>query len=290
MSEQGLVAAFRAAHAARGLPEPQWPELAEVLERLWSQARHEWPMLAATPDSFSEALAARVEDPAGLERVCGADLYLVLGCLAGDVEALRGLDAVLTGLRPAVARAGASAAQIDDVLATIRARLLVGSAAGEAKLALYRGEARLAAWLRVILLREYRAQNQREARHAGVDSELHALLDRDADPELEELRRRFRAPFRDAFAAALESLTPKQRTVLRHHLLDQLSIDRIAALHRVHRSTAARWLVAIREHLFEQTRTHLMQSLGLSTGEFASVLALVRSRLTYSIAGFLDTQ
>lgn len=97
------------------------------------------------------------------------------------------------------------------------------------------------------------------------------------------LRMRFRGEFRAAFGEALRSLSDKDRVILRHHLLDRLSIDRIGQLYDVHRSTAARWLANIREQIHERTQEEFRVRLGLEPADFESLMAMVLSQLSYSI-------
>jgi len=71
--------------------------------------------------------------------------------------------------------------------------------------------------------------------------------------------------------------------VLRQHTLDGQSIDRLAALHGVHRATAARWIDAARGTVLAGTQRELIQRLGLNTSELASVIRLIQSQLELSL-------
>jgi RNA polymerase sigma-70 factor (ECF subfamily) len=66
-------------------------------------------------------------------------------------------------------------------------------------------------------------------------------------------------------------------------MIDGLTIDDIGAIYRVHRATAARWLVGIRDKLVEQTRGRLAAKLGVDTEEAASIVRLVQSQLDVSV-------
>lgn len=284
-----LLQAFGAALTTAAEPAEA---LDEALQRAWAEARDAWPTFVVEPERFAEALGARLEDDKPLVEAIGAypaaELYLVLGCAAGHREAIEALIVHhLTPLRPAVARLGASADQIDDVFAQVRARLLVAEPDDDPRILQFRGRSSLTGWLKVIVVREALTMLRRDKGSSHEDEELEALLVSTQDVELDSLRARYRSEFRDAFGAALASLAPEQRNVLRHHLIDRLSIDEIGDLHGVHRSTAARWLERIRDRLFVQTRTRLMHDLQLDSGEFTSLLGLVRSQLDYSIGRHL---
>lgn len=261
-----------------------------ALRGMWGRARETWPGLVVGQVSWVTAIAERLASAGplveALDRIEADDLYLVLGCGSGAVAALRAFDTQLESLRPALRRAGADATTIDDVLAQLRARLLVAAEGTPPKVLQYQARAKLGSWLRVAAMRDYGALAKK--RQPEDDAELEALLVSTADPELEELRQRFRTEFRVAFSVALAALDDKDRAVLRLHLVDRLSIDRIGALYDVHRSTAARWLVDIRDRLYAETRDQFRARLGLAPAEFDSMMALVLSQLTYSVGRDLE--
>jgi len=264
--------------------------LEAALERQWARARETWPEITVDRVSWATAIAQRLAPGDMIDALGGIeadDLYLVLGCASGSVAALRAFDTRLESLRPALRRAGADAATIDDLLAQLRARLLVAPEGTPPKVLQYQARAKLGGWLRVAAMRDYGALAKK--RPTGDDAELEALLVSTGDPELEELRQRFRAEFAGAFSVALAALEDKDRAVLRLHLVDRLSIDRIGSLYDVHRSTAARWLVDIRERLYAETRDEFRARLGLGPAEFDSMMAMVLSQLTYSVGRNLDT-
>jgi RNA polymerase sigma-70 factor (ECF subfamily) len=72
------------------------------------------------------------------------------------------------------------------------------------------------------------------------------------------------------------------------HFIDQLNIEGIGRIYRVHRATVARWLVAIRQLVLENLRTELKLDLRASTSEFRSMLAVVRDDLELSMRHLLQ--
>ena len=170
----------------------------------------------------------------------------------------------------------------------MRSRLLVARGEVRPKLSEYRGRGRLASWLRVVALRT--ALNAVAGKKREVSAEVADELLASPDPELDYLRARYAPQFHEAFRRALGSLDAQERAVLRMHLVDGLSIDRIGQLFEVHRATAARWLARARDQLFEMTRDRLREELGLSATEFASIVKLVRSQLDVSICRMLEDE
>ena len=57
----------------------------------------------------------------------------------------------------------------------------------------------------------------------------------------------------------------------------------------MHRATAARWIIRVRQRLIEDTRARLLALLRVGDDELESVLRLIRSELDISIQGALAT-
>ena len=91
-----------------------------------------------------------------------------------------------------------------------------------------------------------------------------------------------------ALTAAVEQLSERDRSVLRCHLVERMSIDRIGEVYSVHRATAARWLASIRERLFERTRENLTARLEIGTSEYDSIMRLIQSQLHVSLGPKLE--
>ena len=85
----------------------------------------------------------------------------------------------------------------------------------------------------------------------------------------------------------MASLEPRARTILRYAFVDRLSVDALGSLYDVHRATAARWLRAAHEALGQRTRELLIERLGVTSEELASVLALIQSSLDVSLERLL---
>jgi len=103
------------------------------------------------------------------------------------------------------------------------------------------------------------------------------------DPELDYLRELYRDAFADAIRAAVAMLSQRDKSLLRYQLAEGLTIDVIAAIHGVHRATAALWVAAARDTLVEPARRILAERLGASTQEVESIIRLVRSRIDVSL-------
>jgi RNA polymerase sigma-70 factor (ECF subfamily) len=127
----------------------------------------------------------------------------------------------------------------------------------------------------------------RRGRRPRQEDELANAPANTLDPELDYLKARCQREFREAFVAALGTLTPEERNVLRLHHLDGLTLEETAAACHIGRATAARWLARARERIVTETHRLLQAELRLSGGEVESVLRLVESQLELSIHRYL---
>ncbi len=84
--------------------------------------------------------------------------------------------------------------------------------------------------------------------------------------------------FRLALEEAIASLSDRERAALRMSALDGLSIDQIARVFQMHRSTAARWLVRAKAELAAKVRDGLVRRLGASAGDLASIARVWATR------------
>ncbi len=173
---------------------------------------------------------------------------------------------------------------IADVQQTMRTRLLVGDGDGPA-VTRYEGRGTLKSWVLISALREAVRVRQHAARESAVDDDaLIALADRSKFELPDVDKERYREAFRVAFRAALAQLTPRDRVLLRMHVIDGLTIDEIGVVQGVHRATAARWIERARETVSRNVRRDLMKQLGLDPFAAEELLQWVQSRIDLSLS------
>lgn len=218
-----------------------------------------------------------------------ADLYIAAACIAGDPAAIARLDASLPAIiRPVLIRFGMPVSDHDEIVQRVRVALLVRDEAGACGLARYSGRGELGAYLRAVAVRIALKRLEREAQPADDQSQVLALFpDANDSPELALLKQRCHDDLHTGFASALATLAPRERTLLRQHYVDGLTVEVIGRLHRVHRSTCARWIDAARVKILRSIRRHLRAKLGLKAAELETVVALVRSQLDLSLSRHL---
>lgn len=262
-----------------------------ALRAAWEAQRQARPTLVVPLAAFTALLQAlrppEVPWPELLASLCLDDLYLVCGCLAKDPASVQTFEASVSPvIERAVASFGAQAAA--EVGQGLRAALLVDHRGRGPLLREYRGQGALRRWLRVVAVREATRLYHAAKREAPADDD--ALFDSlvgAGDLHAELVRRDAAQLFRRAFAAALAELPARERTALRMHLVDELSIDQIAPAFEVHRATAARWISAARDAVLGKTRQHLMRELGLDSADADSLIRAARSKVDLSLERLL---
>jgi RNA polymerase sigma-70 factor (ECF subfamily) len=242
----------------------------------------------------SDAIRALVEPCAEAALAAGdaraAELYLAMACATGDLAAISALDAMLPAMiRPALARLGAAASDDDEIIQRARVTLFTGSGERAPGIAGYSARGDLRSYVRAIAARLALKRFEREELPSpDDDTEVLALLPTDGDsPELRVLKEHYRDDVRRAFAAAIAALSPRDRTLLRQHYVDAVSLEALAALHGVHRATCARWLASAREEILSALREQLHASHGNEPRDLESAIELVRSQLDLSLSRHL---
>lgn len=245
--------------------------------------REAWPGIEVDDEAFARWVAARTPPGGEAAALCLDDLYLAHACAQGDPRALARFDERFLAALPAVLHRHPPAV-VDEVRQLLRERLFV---APRPRIADYSGRGSLAAWVRVVALRLAANLRRGERDHEPLpDDDVPAALPA-LDPELALIRARcgevFGAAFRDAFA----TLSVRERTALRLHFLDGLSLERVGAALGVSRATGARWILAGRERLGAELVRLLGERLRCERAELESLLGVVRSKLDLSLGALL---
>jgi RNA polymerase sigma-70 factor (ECF subfamily) len=262
------------------------PDLEERLRHALELAHTTWPGVEVALPRFLAHLASRCDiDPATQpvelpDNV--ADLYLACGCVDRDPAAIRSFeDRCIASVDGVLRRMRCEPNDIAEIKQALRERLLFGRDGTRPKIADYRGTGDLGAWVRAAATREALTRHRRPRRDQALDDE--ALLPATDDPEIQHLKVVYRAEFKEAFEEALGNLKPKDRTLLRQWALDGVSVERLAVLHGLHRTTASRWLGRVRRSLLSATRRGLERRLQLTRTELDSIMRLIRSQIDVSL-------
>lgn len=251
------------------------------------EARRAWPTVALPFETF-QAHAAEVVGPVPDVGTHVADLFLACACGTGNVAAITVLEErYLTLARGSLLRLDSRPEFMDDVMQELRTKLLVGD---KPRIAHYAGRGPLLAWIRVAATRT--AIDLLRALKPGLGMEA-ANVDEfpvaDLGPEVQMLREAYRDAFKEALGATLKELSAKDRNLLRRHLVDQLTLEEIAAPYGVHPATIARRLSGLREDIAESVRARLAvghRGAGGATS-LESLAQAIRSEVHLSLAALL---
>ncbi len=261
-------------------------QLAAAAARIAAAGRAAWPGVVVDEAAIRDRLAARTaDDPeARVDELHDADLYLAIALATSDAAAVRVFeDKLAPQIDLALRRMRIPDATADEVKQAMRVELLA-----DKKIVDYAGRGELAAWLRISATRKAFKVARKGAREQTLDD---VLLEHwpagTPDPQSDHLRARYTAELKTAIRDAFASLEVRQRNLMRQHILDELTIDDLAKLYRVHRATCARWLADARAELGKQTRKRLTGALGASSEELESLLRFLDSDIELSISRIL---
>jgi RNA polymerase sigma-70 factor (ECF subfamily) len=263
--------------------------MSQVEDTVLEAGRTVWPDVSVPAEAVRHHLATH-EIGFDTARDRGDDLYLAAGCAAGITSAVAAFERTyLPQVGRYIGKLALSADQADEVRQRLRIRFLVGP---PPRIARYNGLSPLGAYLRVavvhIAIDLIGSGGNDPAAAAAQD--LASKLDAPTnDTELKLVRQRYLPLFQSALEAALRSLSPRDKTLLRLHLIDGLGIGPLGTMYRVHRATAARWLADIRRRLFSSVRAQLALDLPATPSELRSLLEMVRPVLHASVARLLVT-
>ncbi|HEU0034400.1 MAG TPA: sigma factor-like helix-turn-helix DNA-binding protein [Kofleriaceae bacterium] len=243
---------------------------------LYAEGRAAWPGIEVSPDRFAGAVSGR--DP-----VDAAEVYLACACAAGDAAAIRAFEArYFACIAPVARRHGLGADDASEIAQILRQRLFVGDGAPPRVLD-YAGKGQLGGLVQVAATRL--ALNVRRGRKRLDDDE--PADDSDAAPaagaDAAYAKAEYREHIRRALEEAAAELPARDRTLLRMHFVDRATIDDIAALYRVHRATAARWVTAAREALVAASRARFVELAKLTEDDSGGLASFVESQLTLSL-------
>jgi RNA polymerase sigma-70 factor, ECF subfamily len=260
-------------------------DLDEAIRTAFAAGRTAWPRTNLAEQAFSVWIKARNVGPGELE-ACGSDLYLAAACTLGDAGAVESFDrAYVQTVRPTLGRVALDPHSTDELRQTLRVRLLTGAAP---RIGQYGGYGPLGAWVRVAAARVALELKEAERRDRGDAEVVDKLVSSGGDAELLVAK----LQHKDALSAALEEsftgLAAREKTLLRMHFLEQMTIDEMGVVFRVHRATVARWLVGIRHRILRQLCTKMSMDLDTSASEINSLIRLVRSDIELSVRRLLE--
>ena len=181
----------------------------------------------------------------------------------GDAEAIRIIDERFVARMPVrLRRLGSKPEAIADVLQTVRERLFAGA---EPRIRTYDARGPLEQWIKVVAMRtaidmHRNAEAAPRAESAWLDILSTVCPDTTTLLARAECKARLEAAIREEVA----TLPPREKAVLRLHVVEGVSVEKIALSYGVHRVTVARWIWTAGETLLDGLQRRFRDSLGIA--------------------------
>jgi RNA polymerase sigma-70 factor (ECF subfamily) len=267
------------------LPETSQP-IADCGAEVFRVGQLEFAKIDWTLEAFDVAWK-RHGQPVESSVEAGRDEYLRIACLArvpGAIETLE-LQYILP-LRTTLESRYRDQDLADEALQQLRQKLLLGP---EPRLASYKSTGHLRAWLQVVAVRLSqdlaRQRGVRWARESPLANEHSDAPAIDARMEKQELDGLFVAALREV----IRQLPTRERHALRMHVLAGWNVSQIGECLDIHRSSAARWIVAAKERVNQNVRVLLKERLDLSSHELEHLFALFSTQLEVRLSQVFKT-
>jgi RNA polymerase sigma-70 factor, ECF subfamily len=223
-----------------------------------------------------------------LDKFQPADLYLACALAAKDERAVAVLEAeLMPAARQSAGRVDSTQSFVDEVCQRVRDRLLVGDGESPPAIVQYRGTGPLGRWVRVVASRIALDIKRADSKVDDDSDDAISQLPAPGDPELQVIWQTCAAEYKAALSAVFAGLSKRERNLMRQRYLDDLNIDALGRLYRVHPATAFRWLKQIEEKIATSTREALMTKLVISEGQVHSIERMVASQLQLSLPRML---
>ncbi len=247
-----------------------------TLSNLVDEARARWPAFVVDEDAFAAHLLAHDVS------VHANDLYLAFAVSLHDVAALAAFEhAYIARVGTYIVRVTVDRDIVDEVKQRLREKLLTGT---PRRIVEYAGKGALGGWVRIAAVRTALNLLRERTTTTDVRDEASPAL----DPELAFVQSRSHQLFRDAFANVLAALGTEERSMLRLHHVEGLTMDQLSRMYRTPRSTIARRIEQVRRDVLAATEQHLRNAHRLSPSEVASVIRSARSQFHLTLTKSLQ--
>lgn len=241
----------------------------------FERARAAFPQIVLPFDTFASALAR-----CGTSAVEFAEGVYVSEALAtGNTQAIAWVRSEIRRILRSAKNISVS--RHDDVEAAVVERLIVNK-----KVSQYRGAASLTSWLRVITVRTaFELFPPTQEPHAQefesmVFSNLN-VSQKSADSRV--LQNQVGETLSSAMSSAALALTAKERTLLRLHFLEGMTLDELARTYNSHSSTVSRWLADAKEHFLTVVRDEIGKRTGMGRLAVDSLVRTMHGKLDISL-------
>lgn len=221
---------------------------------------------------------------------------IALGAAAatGSTSAIREFERLyFSRAKGALKKMGAPPELQQEAIDETREVLFVGAPGAEPRILTLLGKGDVGSLVKVVAvrrllnLRRFRESRSHLASQESPEEALASAISVDKTPELRALSTERRTLLRESLVAAIQDLSAENRTMLRLSVSHGFSIDDLARMYKIHRSTAARRLASTRKNLRVSVRAYLISKIGAGDSAADSVLRAATSQLELSFSKLL---
>lgn len=263
-------------------------QLATHLEDVWLKARTDFPNVIISGYDFWCHVARKVSrlrlSPDDFFGVFIMDIFLAYAGGRGDQAAIQSIEkSCFPHVEAALARMPGAAGLASDVKQVLRWEFFVPQSVVPAALDAYDGLGPLRSWLATAAVRTAtRMMRPRQRELPNEDVLMNASAG--VDMQSEHMRHVDAAAFKRIVSEATLALLARDRLLLCQHYVDDMTIDQLAALHDIHRATAARWVDKARQALRQQILTLLDRNLAVTGQARDSLVRYMMSDLNLTLS------
>lgn len=263
----------------------------EVLPRLRANARETWPQLGMVTDAELDVfILARIPEVKLDENARSDDLLLACACARGARAAHDFLEEMtaemIDGAHARIRPPGLTQAQARQL---VWSRLLQIPNGGAARIALYKGEIELSAYVRGITTRLFLSlASGTKAPPSSLEDAilLHAAGNATLalDPELHRVKQTYMPGLRSTLAHTLTSLDARERAMLRDAIIEKDDLASMSLLYGASREAIASTLVAAKSKLEYRVKNRLAERMKISDRDHASLARCVSTQLDAALS------
>ena len=283
---------------ARSVGQAKNIDIESVIEPIIESIGAAWPELAVSGPEFlhhvAESDLLADQDAQSATEIRWPELYLAWACATGCDSAIEAFERRYFGQVDAVGSRHAKLCSRDEFRQYMREKLFVLRKGGAVTIASYRGRGGLATWVRIVATRAaidlQRRRRDALASSPSDDGLLEQLVVDSDSPEYALLKRQYRQQFKQAFALAMDSLTIRQRNLLRQRYVYRLQVQEIADLYQLHRVSASRALARACSALATAIESALREQLDDSDVDVEGIARMVASQIELSLERLLQDQ
>lgn len=255
------------------------PLSVQAIEAAWSAGASAHPGLDVAQATFA---AFAEERAASWDLARAPDLYLACACAAGVPGAAERFVALFGDrIESYLGSLATSRDRVDEVRQIVLVRCLVATESGPPAITSFSGRGSLEGWVRATAVREalgLEREGKRTLRFGPVEAEGGAAW---------SLAEHYREPALRAFVAAIRTLAPPHRALLRLHYVHGATTAELATMFQVSRATLVRRLTDAREALLASFSDALGALAGLPPEDGVAVLRMVKSHIDLSLSSLL---